>query len=135
MMPAYDERFFTPPAPLARVTLRQPENGAIVSDVPMLLDSGADVTLIPQASVARLGLTIRVNESYELMGFDGSISQAQAVQLELIFLRRRFKGRFLVGRQEWGIIGRDILNHVSLLLDGPHLTWNEQDASGSRNAT
>jgi Aspartyl protease len=135
MMPAYDERFFTPPAPLARVTLRQPENGAIVSDVPMLLDSGADVTLIPQASVARLGLTIRVNESYELMGFDGSISQAQAVQLELIFLRRRFKGRFLVGRQEWGIIGRDILNYVSLLLDGPHLTWNEQIASGSRNAT
>jgi gag-polyprotein putative aspartyl protease len=135
MMPAYDERFFTPPAPLARVTLRQPENGTIVSDVPMLLDSGADVTLIPQASVARLGLTSRVNESYELMGFDGSISQAQAVQLDLIFLRRRFKGRFLVGRQEWGIIGRDILNHVSLLLDGPHLTWNEQNVSGSRNAT
>jgi gag-polyprotein putative aspartyl protease len=135
MMPAYDEHFFTPPAPLARVTLRQPENGTIVSDVPMLLDSGADVTLIPQASVARLGLTVRVNESYELMGFDGSISQAQAVQLDLIFLRRRFKGRFLVSMQEWGIIGRDILNHVSLLLDGPHLTWNEQNASRSRNAT
>jgi hypothetical protein len=53
MMPAYDEHFFTPSAPLARVTLRHPENDTIVSDVPTLLDSGADVTLIPQTSVAR----------------------------------------------------------------------------------
>jgi len=41
-MPAYDEHFFTPPAPLAQVTLRHPENGTTVSDVPMLLDSGAE---------------------------------------------------------------------------------------------
>ena len=134
-MLAYDECFFTPPAPLARVTLRHPEIDPIVSDVPMLLDSGADVTLIPQASVARLGTIIHLNERYELMGFDGRISQAQAVQLDLIFLRRRFKGRFLIGMQEWGIIGRDILNHVSLLLDGPYLTWSEQNTSESRTAT
>jgi len=129
-MPAYDEHFFTPPAPLARVTLRHPENGSILSDVPMLLDAGADVTLVPQASVARLGTTIHINESYELIGFDGSMTQAQAVQLDLIFLRRRFKGRFLVSNQEWGIIGRDVLNHLSLPLDGPHLTWSEQRVSG-----
>ena len=130
-MPAYDDHFFIPPAPLARVTLRHPENGTTVSEVPMLLDSGADVTLIPQASVALLGTTMHINESYEMMGFDGSVSQAQAVQLNLIFLRRRFKGQFLLIKQEWGIIGRDFLNHVSLLLDGPHLTWNEQRVSRS----
>ena len=28
--------------------------------------------------------------------------------------------------QEWGIMGRDVLNHVALLLDGPKLTWSEQ---------
>jgi hypothetical protein len=48
-MPAYDATQFDPPAPLAQVTLRNPDNGAIRPDVPMLLDSGADVTLIPQA--------------------------------------------------------------------------------------
>jgi Retroviral aspartyl protease len=128
-MPAYDDHFFSPPAPLARVTLLHPENGTTVSDVPMLLDSGADVTLIPQASVALLGTTMRIDESYELMGFDGSVSQAQAVQLNLIFLRRRFKGRFLLIKQEWGIIGRDVLNHVSLLLDGPQLMWDKQRVS------
>jgi hypothetical protein len=112
-MPLYDDHFFIPPAPLARVTLRYPENDTTVSDVPMLLDLGADVTLLPQASVALLGTTMRINESYELLGFDGSVSQAQAVQLNLIFLRRRFKGRFLLIKQEWGIIGRDVLNYVS----------------------
>ncbi len=87
-MPAYDATLFSPPTPLARVTLRNPENGAIWSDVPMLLDSGADVTLIPQACVNRLGATIVPDKQYELMGFDGSTSFASVVQLELSFLIR-----------------------------------------------
>lgn len=37
---------FTPPAPLALITLRNIATGASASDVPMLLDSGADVSLL-----------------------------------------------------------------------------------------
>jgi hypothetical protein len=48
-MPAHDSIRFDPLVPLAYVTLRNPETGAVLPDVPMLLDSGADVTLIPQA--------------------------------------------------------------------------------------
>jgi hypothetical protein len=40
-MPAYDTIQFDPPAPLARVNLRNRDTGAVWSDVPMLLDSGA----------------------------------------------------------------------------------------------
>jgi hypothetical protein len=61
-MPAYDSSFFTPPAPLARVTLRNPETRAIVVDVPMLLDTGADVTLLPQDSVDQLGINVDPDE-------------------------------------------------------------------------
>ncbi len=50
-MPAYDGAQFTPPAPLAQVTLRNPDTGTSWSDVPMLLDTGADVTLVPQTVV------------------------------------------------------------------------------------
>ena len=128
-MPAYDSSLFTPPAPLARVTLRNQINGNTVFDVPMLVDTGADVTLIPQESVNQLGMVIDPNEGYELMAFDGSTSVAQVVQLDLIFLRRVFRGRFLLMSQEYGILGRDILNHVSLLLDGPLLRWEEQRRS------
>jgi hypothetical protein len=124
-MPAYDAGRFDPPAPLALVRLRRAENDLTLSDVPMLIDSGADVTLVPQSSILRLAATIDTGTGYELMGFDGSRSVARAVQLDLIFLRRAFKGRFLVIDQEWGILGRDILNHVPLMLDGPHLAWEE----------
>ncbi len=99
-MTAYDADLFNPPAPLARVTLRHPVTAATLPDVPLLLDSGADITLIPLASVQQLGATVNAGEGYELMGFDGSRSVAQAVQLELLFLRRAFKGRFLLIDQQ-----------------------------------
>ena len=45
-MPAYDPRLFSPPAPVPTVIVRHQESGVKVTDVPMLLDSGDDVTLI-----------------------------------------------------------------------------------------
>jgi len=125
-MTTYDDHFFNPPAPLARVTLRDATNGKTLSQVPMLLDSGADVTLIPQQSVSLLGVSVEPDTGYEVTGFDGRKSVAQVVNLDLLFLKRAFRGRFLVGNQEWGVVGRDVLNHVSVLLDGPRLMWDEQ---------
>jgi hypothetical protein len=124
-MPDYDATQFDPPAPLAHVTLRNPDTGATVSDVPMLLDSGADVTLIPQAVVDRLDVVAELDKRYELMGFDGSTSLASIVRLELIFCRLTFRGQFLLIDQVWGVLGRNVLNAVPLLFDGPRLTWDE----------
>jgi len=124
-MPPYDDAQFEPPAPLARVTLRNTGTGALWSDVPMLLDTGADVTLIPRVTLTRLEIPSAQDRRYELIGFDGNRSLAPAVQLELIFCRRIFRGQFLVIDQEWGILGRNVLNAVSLVLDGPHLTCDE----------
>jgi hypothetical protein len=129
-MPAYDGQLFNPAAPLARVTLRLPNQSKFVSEVPMLIDSGADVTLVPQQSVTLLSAVIDPTTSYEVMGFDGHKSITQVVTLDLVFLRRVFKGRFLLTDQECGVLGRDVLNHVALLLDGPRLDWDERNASG-----
>jgi hypothetical protein len=41
----------------------------------MLLDTGADVTLIPKSAVYELGLTPGSEDSYELIAFDGSRSE------------------------------------------------------------
>ncbi len=91
----------------------------------MLLDTGADVTLLPRHLVGQLGVTPSAEKAYELTSFDGSVSSAQVVYMELVFLRRTFRGQFLLIDQEWGIIGRNILNAVPLILDGPHLVWEE----------
>jgi hypothetical protein len=89
-MPAYDDRFFNPPAPLARVTLRTSGDVKVVTDVPMLIDSGADVTLVPQQSITQLGVTVDTDASYEVMGFDGRKSLAHVASIELIFSQTRF---------------------------------------------
>ena len=125
-MPNYDASYFDPPAPVARVTLRNPHNGATVSDVQLLLDTGADVTLLPRTAVERLGVPLLADRQYELMGFNGSKSFAPVVMLDMLFLRRAFRGRYLLIEEEHGILGRDILNHVTVLFDGPRQQWSEQ---------
>ena len=124
-MPAYDANLFDPPAPLAQIILRNPQNAEQLAAAPMLLDSGADVTLIPTETAHQLNLMAEANSQYELIGFDGSRTMATAVQLEMIFLNKIFRGRFLLIDQAWGILGRDVLNLASLSLDGPKQFWSE----------
>lgn len=115
-MPRYDDSQFSPAAPVAVVTLRIPDNDGPGIEVPLLIDSGADVTLLPQASVDALGIKANAGEVYELVGFDGNISTSTAVRVDLVFGRKTFKGRFLLINQAWGVLGRDVLNHLWLLL-------------------
>jgi hypothetical protein len=64
--------------------------------------------------------------SYELAAFDGSKSLAPVIRLELLFAQRTFRGQFLIIEQEIGVLGRNILNALTLILDGPQLQWQEQ---------
>jgi hypothetical protein len=123
-MPAYDTTQFEPPAPMAEVTIRSLDRAAVRPDVPMLLDSGADVTLIPRVAADTLGETVVPDGQYELTGFDGSVSFASVIRLELLFCGRVFRGQFLLIDEEWGILGRNVLNAVPVLLDGPRLVWD-----------
>jgi hypothetical protein len=125
-MPAYDSQNYDPPAPLASVILLNPDTGANAAEVPMLLDSGADVSLVPQAIVEQLGVAALPGVVYEVVGFDGLPRAAQAVRLSLVFCGRTFSGQFLLLDQARGILGRNILNTMPLLFDGPNLTWDTQ---------
>lgn len=124
-MPNYDSNLFTPPAPLAKITIQNPATGMSISDVMMLIDSGADVTMIPKYCIDSLGVVISSPQKYELIGFDGNSSLASPIKLEIIFLNKTFKGQFLIIDQSWGILGRNILNHLSILLDGKRSIWDE----------
>lgn len=124
-MPSYDALNYDPPAPIAQATLRA-GSGVTASDVLLLLDTGADATLLPRGAVMRLGITPDPALQYELVGFDGSRSTAQAVDLDMIFLQRVFRGRYLLIDEERGILGRDVLAAVTLLLNGPRREWSEK---------
>lgn len=124
-MPMYDTRSFDPPAPIAYVTIRHPQTKASYSNVPMLLDTGADATLIPRQVINYLNVPIVANNEYELMGFDGTISVTPVVKLELVFCERTFRGQFLLIDETWGILGRNVLNVIPIIFNGPRLLWVE----------
>ena len=90
----------------------------------MLIDSGADATLLPRSAATSLGLE-GTGERYQLVGFDGTVSESEAVLASLAFLQWKFRGRYLLTDAGVGVVGRDNLNHLRLLLDGPALHWEE----------
>jgi len=93
-MPKYDEEHFSPAAPMANVILRNPATKNTISDVEMLVDTGADITLIPRLYVNKLNLEIDFSQSYQVIGFDGNTSFAQSAFVEILLLKKTFKGRF-----------------------------------------
>jgi len=118
----YNETY-DPPAPVAKVKLRNSETLELIANVPMLLDTGSDVTLLPQSYCDEIGVEVSETESLELEGFNQTTTIAFYVRLDFIFLNKIFRGKLLVYDQDEGIIGRDVLNKFSILFDGKNLGW------------
>jgi hypothetical protein len=116
-MTPYDDGRFDPPAPVALVTVKSDALGVEVHGVPMLLDTGADVALLPRSHVQSLVSPDAAR--YQLEAFDGTRSTTSAVTAEVRFLGKSFRGQFLLVDGWHGILGRNVLNNVSNVLDGP----------------
>lgn len=125
MMTKYDESY-KPPAPIAQVQIRKIENGKRVKNISVLLDTGADISLLPRQSVESLEIKPLLNESFNLEGFYGVEKSAKVYYFQVIFLNKRFTGNYCLIDEEIGILGRDILNQLSILFDGNNLVWKEK---------
>ena len=95
----------------------------------MLLDTGADVSLLPSSSVKTSDLAAASSNTYRLVGFDGSSHLFQSIELQIVFIRKRFTGKFCLIDDEIGILGRDVLNQLSIIFDGPNLEWDILNSS------
>ena len=125
-MPEYDAENYNPPAPVAYVTLRNPATGAVLSNVPMLIDTGADTTLLPSDVVEKLGVKAEEDTGFEVQVFDGDTKFLRIVKLDLLVLDKTFRGDYLLIDRPIGILGRNILNNLRILFDGPRGEWGEQ---------
>ena len=123
-MMKYDESF-DPPAPIAKIVLRNTETGERLGNVSVLLDTGADISLLPLSAINQLQIEPS-DETVNLIGFDESKSTTEIYQLQIIFLGKRLTGNYCAIDDEIGILGRDVLNEFSITFDGRNLEWKEQ---------
>jgi predicted aspartyl protease len=101
--------------------IKQPKE---LKNIPVLLDTGADISLLPLSAIKTLQIQ-PLSEIIKLVGFDKSNDVFELYELQVVFLGKRFFGKFCAIDDEVGIIGRDVLNQVSILFDGKNLEWGE----------
>lgn len=113
---AYDDSY-DPPAPVVALRVADPGGEAGVL-VPGLLDTGADCTLIPP-SVARQ-LRLPLVGHLEITGVGGGVARPRvhAGRIEIAGADMLVR---LVAYENEVIVGRDVLNGIVSLLDGPSL--------------
>lgn len=124
-MMKYDE-LFDPPAPVAVVALRNVETGERIENVRVLLDTGADVSLLPLSAIEKL-LVEPSGDKINLVGFNESFSESDVYAFQVIFLGERLTGDYCATGDDIGVLGRDVLNEFSILFDGVNSEWKRQE--------
>jgi len=117
----YDETNFSPPAPVLSVSLSTPINGQIIKSL-ALLDSGADITAIPQWVAQQLQL--KYVDEITVEGYDGIPTKKFIYSVKIIFPNLEdFIIKSIAVDSKFTLIGRDILNRWSIFLKGRSKTF------------
>lgn len=113
---AYDASL-DPPAPVVPVRISRPVGEEAVM-LTMLVDTGADCTLVPIAVVRQLGLP--QIDIIGLTGIGGAKQRTTVHAAAVEFGDLRVLARVVAFVDE-AILGRDVLNQALVMLDGPGL--------------
>ena len=109
-----------PPAPLLHISLRRPDGSGPAIDSLAQLDTAADRTAIPARAVEQLQL-VQLRE-IPLAGFGGGVALLPTflVQAAIHQLQPRALEVIASPGESYVLLGRDLLNHFRILLDGPN---------------
>jgi len=119
-MPSYS-RDFDPPAPVVSCTIYCPVDRRRVTSVLGEIDTGADISVVPQSVVDALKLIPRRLLITE--GYDGTQSQWPSYMVDLEIEGQEVRDVEVIALpRENGILGRDVLNHFIVTLNGKDLT-------------
>ena len=111
-----------PPAPFLTVTIHHPETKQAIQ-LEAKIDTGADISALPLASIHELGLPVTSKLLVE--GYDGVASAVSTYGAILQIEQARFRSQeFIAIAEPHALLGREILNHYYLLLNGPTLTFD-----------
>jgi predicted aspartyl protease len=115
-------RQINPPAPFVHVTIERPSSDRATIEIPAQIDSAADITVIPWRVVEELQLVQFGEQS--VGGFGGYTLELPTFLIQIgLRGQPRLPVKVLASREEtFALLGRDVLNHHHLVLDGPNLT-------------
>ncbi len=117
-----------PPAPAVILNLANPLSGVEVRDVPAMLDTGADITVIPTRFIQ--ALQVPQLDLIPVQGYD-----EQPVPVATFSVRLQVRDFPPIDVEVVGadvknaILGRDVFNRYFVILNGPRLSlelWDTQ---------
>jgi hypothetical protein len=117
---AYNKQV-TPPAPFVHVSIRPPHERPAAVIVPAQIDPAADLSVIPGRLVEELQLVPL--DFVSVLGFGGNLSTLPTFLVELqIRGLEPVAAKVLASHDEpYVLLGRDVLNRFTVVLDGPNL--------------
>ena len=114
----YSDKYY-PAAPVVEITLGAPGTSPTLGPLEAFVDTGADATLIPVKHLRQIGARKVDQATLRSQGGERRPVSLYAVAMEIS--QHRFVAMWVVG-DEVGkeiILGRNVLNRLRLLLDGP----------------
>lgn len=117
MIYPYDSATFTPPAPVLPILISSPLSEFSPRSCQALIDSGADITIIPEETIQALSL-------WEIDRQPVGGVTCEPVEKLVYLARIEVQGMYFVcpimgWPQPYALLGRDILNQWLVHLDGP----------------
>lgn len=115
----YNSRYY-PPMPAVEVALGAPEADFSLGPLSSVIDTGADITIVPKEYLVRLGAPV-VASGY----LRSPWGERQRVKIYEVNVRVGEHDLYQVEvASELGgheiLLGRNVLNHLNLQLDGPN---------------
>jgi len=110
---------YQPPFPVVRVVFHNSEEGLRTAAENALLDTGSDGSLVPIAYLRQVFAPALTDTRIRSHWGEWRSAQLFVVDIELDGLR--LPGVFVVGDEQGDeiVLGRNVLNKLRLLLDGP----------------
>lgn len=121
-MTAYSyDRDYEPPAPVVPVRVGSPVGDLAAVLLPALVDTGADLTVVPAAMTRQLRLSETDHVTIRAGGIEMGPASVYAAQIELDGVTEIVE---VLALGEETLLGRNLLRTVVVTLDGPqgHLT-------------
>jgi hypothetical protein len=116
-------RQINPPAPFVHIAVRSPDDGADQVMVPAQIDSAAVLSVIPGSLVDQLEL--HPLDLVETLGFAGYLTSLPTFLVDLqVQGLASVSVKVLASEDEpYALLGRDVLNRFTSLMDGPDLVF------------